>query len=60
MDILEQIKARIFELESNRAQFIAEAQKQIFGFDAAIGELKALLDTPDQSEKQPTTLPENE
>ena len=39
----QQIAARIAELEAKRDALVVEANKQIFGFDVAIGELRRLL-----------------
>ena len=39
----ERIKARIAELRAAREAYRIEAEKQLLGFDATIGELEALL-----------------
>jgi hypothetical protein len=40
----ERIKTRIAELVEARAAYAAETSRQLLGFDAAIGELRALLE----------------
>jgi len=38
----ERVRARIAELKEARAAYLQETQRQLMGFDAAIGELEAL------------------
>jgi hypothetical protein len=44
--MIDRIKARIAKLEKDRDDYLAEANKQLVAFNAAIGELKTLLEEP--------------
>ena len=40
----ERLRARLIELESERARFVEAANRQIAGYNGAIGELRRLLE----------------
>ena len=46
----ERIEQRIAELEQKRDQFLADANRQLAAINAAIGELRALLDDGEEEE----------
>ena len=48
----EKVEARIAELEQQRTEFLAEANKQIAMVNAAIGELRALLGEEAEQEEE--------
>ena len=41
--LAEQLRARVAQLEAERERVKAEAEKQLFGYATAIGELERLL-----------------
>lgn len=47
----ERIRKRIAELRQARSAYEAEAKAQLLGFDAAIGELEALLAKEDEHDE---------
>ena len=50
MSIAEKILKRIAELEKAKSDFVLEAQRNLAGFEAAIGELKKILEEESDSE----------
>ncbi len=48
----DRIKRRLAELVHARAMYEAEAKAQMMGFDAAIGELEALLEERQEGNEQ--------
>jgi len=49
-ELTEKIKARIAELEEQLPKIVEEANRQIAAHQAAIGELKAILEPPKKEE----------
>lgn len=54
MEITEKIQARLTELLDMRQKYVAEAEKNIAAYNAAIGELERLL-APGAAETTETT-----
>jgi hypothetical protein len=48
----EEVRQRIADLTRARDEFIAEANRQVAGFNAAIAELTALLGGDEESEEE--------
>jgi len=46
-ELRERVKARIAELKADRERYRIEAQKQLYAYDAVIGELSQLLKAPE-------------
>jgi hypothetical protein len=51
----ERIRARLADLTDARSAYVQETARQLMGFDAAIGELQALL----AGEDEPAATPEH-
>jgi hypothetical protein len=51
----ERIRARLTDLTEARSAYVQETARQLMGFDAAIGELQALL----AAEEEPAATPEH-
>ena len=48
-ELRQRIEARIAELIERRAQYVEKANKDVAAYDAAIGELTAILEPPQEN-----------